>query len=620
MIREYAPSLSNRGHFLSENEISKQRGGKDKFMSLFCYDESVKEYVKEKRKIAGYKGIIYLSGEHIIDVDGNSIAEAISKADKVLKIFRNLNVPSKVYFSGRGFHISIPRESFKWKPHKDLHKYVKEALTAKNVFKYADPSVTDKTRLIRINNTINSKVGLFKVELTELLKYDDLISLDENDIKEYASKPRKPSPYGFFQEVEPVFDALPPNKKKSKVEKHTDKPAIQGRQPDPVNYPCITDMLNWRGEGKRHMIGLRLASWFRLRYPENIVNIIMEDWRKEVNKNAKKKLEKEEVLRLINGAYTGHDGSGYNYGCNDFIRESFCSQTCRLYGAKQSSDIIGFDSMEANALEFYSSGLNPINLGDIYEGENFPIYPGELVVLQSEPKAMKTMLIHNWVLAFKRQTYFLEMEMSPRQMYMRHRMIKEGLSYEQVEEDLKSGKKSGYNDNWLMIDYKSCFPYELDKRLNTMSEKPEIIVVDHIGLMESNNKDMNGKMEEIMGALKEVAIRNNIIVFAISEMTKESMNKKMGVPAIAAARGSARIAYTANKLLSIVPTKTDEGLIDFIKLESVANREKEGINIMLEPDNCQLKIVKDKSKYKKKNFNKYINKAFITEIKSKGIQ
>tara|TARA_R100000995_G_scaffold83934_1_gene61161 strand:- start:4383 stop:6182 length:1800 start_codon:yes stop_codon:yes gene_type:complete len=587
MIREYAPSLSNRGHFLTENEISKQRGGKDKFMSLFCYDESVKEYVKEKGKIAGYKGIIYLSGEHIIDVDGNNLKEAINKADKVLKILNNLNVPSKVYFSGRGFHISIPRESFKWEPHENLHKYVKDALTAKNIFKYADPSVTDKTRLIRINNTVNSKVDLFKVEVTELLKYNDLCELDEKDIQEFASKPRKPSPYGFFQEIEPVFDALPKRKKKTKKEEV--KPVVKGRQPDPVNYPCITDMLNWRGEGKRHMIGLRLASWFRLRYPENIVNIIMEDWRQQVNQGAKKKLQKDEVLRLINGAYTGHDGSGYNYGCSDFIRESFCSQTCRLYGAKKNSDIVGFGGMEDNAIEFYSSGLNPINLGDIYEGEDFPIYPGELVVLQSEPKAMKTMLIHNWMIAFQRQTYFLEMEMSPRQMYMRHRMIKEGLSYEQVEDDLKSGKKSGYNDEWLMIDYKSCFPFEIDKKLSSMPEKPEIIVIDHIGLMESNNKDMNGKMEEIMAALKEVAIRNNIIVFAISEMTKESMNKRMGVPAIAAARGSARIAYTANKLLSIVPSKDDRGLINYIKLDTVANREKEGICVYLKPDNCQLK-------------------------------
>ena len=142
-----------------------------------------------------------------------------------------------------------------------------------------------------------------------------------------------------------------------------------------------------------------------------------------------------------------------------------------------------------------------------------------------------------------------------------------------------------------MIDYKPCFPYEIAKRLDVMTEKPEIVVIDHIGLMESNNKDMNGKMEEIMACLKEIAIRNNIIVFAISEMTKESMNKRWGVPAIAAARGSARIAYTANKLLSIVPDKNEKGLINYIKLDSIANREKEGINIYLQPDNCKLKKI-----------------------------
>jgi len=589
MIREYAPSLSNRGHFLNEVEVSKMRGGKDKFMSLFCYDELVKEYVEKTGKIAGYDDIIYLAREHILDVDGYSTKDAQEKACKLITILEDLNVPYKVYFSGRGFHISIPNSAFKWEPHKDLHNYVKDSLSAKGIFQYADSAVTDKTRLIRINNTINSRATLYKIELSRKLKKCSLKDLDFREIIEFAARPKKPSAYGFFEETEPVFDALP---SKKVVEVIESKEIFLGREPDPVNYPCISKMLKWEGEGKRHVIALRLASWFRWRYPEHIVDIIMEDWRKQVNMDAKKKVTKIEMKGLVNGAYEGHNGSGYNYGCNDLIRDEFCEKSCRLYGAKKNSEIIGFDGMEENALDFYSSGLKPIDLGEMYEGEHYPIYPGELVVIQAEPKAMKTMLVHNWILAFQRQTYFLEMEMSPRQMYMRHRQIKEGLTYEEVEEALKTGKRSGYADSWLMIDYKPCYPFELHKRLSVMTEKPEIVVIDHIGLMESNNKDMNGKMEEIMAALREVAIRNNIIVFAISEMTKESMNKRWGVPAIAAARGSARIAYTANKLLSIVPTKTDNGLIDYLKLESVANREKEGINIFLQPVNCKLKKLK----------------------------
>ena len=606
MIREYAPSLNNRGHFLSEIEVFKMKGGRDKFMSLFCYDEDVNKYVEKHGKIAGYDGIIYLAAEHILDVDGSSIQDAKEKAYKLILILEDLNVPYKVFFSGRGFHISIPNSAFKWEPHVDLHNYVKDSLDAKGIFKYADSAVTDKTRLIRVNNTINSKVTLYKIELSRPLRNLSLNELEAKDIEKNARRPKKPSEYGFIEEVEPVFDALPSKKTITIIE--TDEPKAKlGREPDPINYPCISNMLKWKGEGKRHVIALRLASWFRQRYPEHIVELIMEDWRKQVNQNAKKQVTKKEMKGLINGAYEGHNGSGYNYGCHDFLRSEFCEKSCRLYGAKKDSDVVGFGGMEDNALSFYSSGLNPLNLGDLYSGEDFPIYPGELVVLQAEPKAMKTMLIHNWILEFKRQTYFLEMEMSPRQMYMRHRMIKEGKSYEEVEADLKAGIRSGYNDNWLMIDYKPCFPYEIARRLDVMTEKPEIVVIDHIGLMESNNKDMNGKMEEIMAALKEIAIRNNMIVFAISEMTKESMNKKWGVPAIAAARGSARIAYTANKLLSIVPSKNEKGLIDYIKLESVANREKEGIHVLLEPVNCRLqKINVTEEKYTKVKDSIYV--------------
>lgn len=50
MLREYAQSLSNRGNFIDELEVNKVKHGRDKFMSLFCYDEDVLKYVKEKER------------------------------------------------------------------------------------------------------------------------------------------------------------------------------------------------------------------------------------------------------------------------------------------------------------------------------------------------------------------------------------------------------------------------------------------------------------------------------------------------------------------------------------------------------------------------------------------
>ena len=91
MLREYAPSLSNRGHILEEQEVANMKGGIDKFMSLFCYEEDIRDYIKDKGKIAGYDGVIYLAKEHILDVDGESYDEARDAVVDLLALLDNLS-------------------------------------------------------------------------------------------------------------------------------------------------------------------------------------------------------------------------------------------------------------------------------------------------------------------------------------------------------------------------------------------------------------------------------------------------------------------------------------------------------------------------------------------------
>ena len=582
MLREYAPSLSNRGHILEEQEIANMRGGIDKFMSLFCYEEDVKTYIKEKGKIAGYDGVIYLAKEHILDVDGETYTEAKDSTVDLLALLDDLGCPYKIYFSGRGFHISLPTDVFKWKPHKMLHQYVKEALNRMGVFKFADPAVTDKTRLIRVNNTINSKSKKWKVLLFDEGKYaSQLETWTERDVLEIASKPEK-YVYGFQKEYPAIFDALPDKTRKLVLKAKSSKIA---RKADPTNYPCIQTMLKGGSYGSRHQYALRVASHFRWRVDEPVVQLIMEDWRQRVTTDENPFTVKE-MQSIINSCYTGHNGTGYNYGCSDKYKDAHCKDSCRLYHTKANTEAMSFADMQTSTMQFYSNGHKPLQLGNLY-GTTFPIYGGELVILQAPPKSMKTMLIHNWIIAFEKPTYFLELEMSPRQMFIRHRQIKEGITYEKAEEDAVAGVGIDYDVSWLTFDYKSCYPFELEKKIMMLPDKPEIVIIDHIGLMQSKNKDINGKMEEVMEALKNLAIRHNIIVIGISEVTKESMNKRTGTPPIMAGRGSARIAYTANKVLGLKPYKV-KGEIGLIELECIANREKEQLHVKLKPDNCKL--------------------------------
>ena len=107
-----------------------------------------------------------------------------------------------------------------------------------------------------------------------------------------------------------------------------------------------------------------------------------------------------------------------------------------------------------------------------------------------------------------------------------------------------------------------------------------------MGLLATHHKDANMKMEEVAGALTEIAIKHNIIVFTISEITKSAFHDGMD---ISSSRGSFRIAYNASKVLSLQARKGLDGNISNLMLKTVANRERGTLNKMLKIDNVRIK-------------------------------
>ena len=576
MIREFAFGLSNRHHFFEANQSIKwQFTAKDAFLSLYEYDEDVKKYFEEEKTLAGYTGKIYLPKEFILDVDGTSIKEARDKTILLMKLLDTIKVPYNVYFSGRGFHLGIPNCAFKWKPSIDLHLKVKDELTKRGIYKYADSSVSDKTRIIRLNNTLNSKSRLWKIYITK----EEMEKADELWIKATASKPRKIEVPEL--KCEPVFNILEREVKKQTITFQTE----MGAKPDQMLYPCIQKMLSGSAYGSRHAIALRLAAWFRWRYPEHTVKIIMEDWRLRVE-SEEHPFKKDEMDRIIRDCYKGHNGEGYRYGCMDQIMDKFCKDTCTLYTAKRAQGLMSPADMESNLISWLQGDSPPLNVGKLYN-KDFPIYPGELVVVQAPPKTMKTNLLMNWVNAFKKPTYFLEMEMSPRQMWSRFIQIENGWNDKQLREYYQNNTAGGMAEKfkWLHTDYRPCYPHELEKRINMLPTKPEVVIIDHMGLMLSKHRDLNMKMEEIAGALTELAIKNNLVVFTISEITKQAFHEGMNISSV---RGSFRIAYNASKILSLTTAKTDDGLVKNMVIKTEANRERGNLDVLLKVDNLRI--------------------------------
>ena len=576
MIREFAFGLGRRHYFEdASNIVNWMELHSDTYMSLYEYDNDVKDYFAKNQKLAGYDGNIYIPEEFILDIDGGNPDDAQKKAVGLKILLGDLDVPFKAFFSGTGFHFHIPSSSFTYRPHKNLHMKVKEVLTQHGVFEYADPAVTDKLRIIRVPNTKNTKSGCYKVELK-----NGMLEGDINEIIEYAMKPKPIT--DTILESHPVFNVLISEEEK----KHTQNIQVsQGRSPDPSLYPCISGMVESIPMGKRHMVALRLSAWFRWLYPEDVVRYLMDGWRNQVSGD-ERSFSKKEMESIVTSAYEGHGGQGNKYGCNDPIMDEYCKNTCRLYRNKRSQTVMDASDMETNLIEFYKSDVTPLNIGKLYGGD-FPVYPGEVVILQAPPKSMKTMLLQNWMCAFKVPTYFLEMEMSPRQIWSRFVQIENGWNDEQLREHYGSFQNGQDNKfQWLQVNYSPISARDLEKTIMTLPTKPRIVVVDHMGLFQSNLKDPNMKVEEASQAMMELAVKQNIIVFAVSEINKSAMREGMG---ISSTKGSFRTAYNANKLLSLIPRRSlTTGELEALDLRCEANRERENLKVRLTLDNVRI--------------------------------
>tara|TARA_Y100001963_G_scaffold159797_1_gene265314 strand:+ start:1027 stop:2799 length:1773 start_codon:yes stop_codon:yes gene_type:complete len=554
MIKEFAiGSVANRHHFKAINEVSAFHGtAQNMFHSLYDYDEYAIEFVKKNKKMSGYDGMLYMPEEFILDVDGSNLEEAKLATQGLSLLLNDMYIPFQIYISGTGFHVHIPRSSFRWKPSKELHLKVKAELDSHGIFDFADIAVTDKTRLIRIPYTLNTKNNLWKTPLTE-----SELNGNINSIIELAKKPRLGKNAIILRELEtdvPAFDVTKKIKKKS-INNALVEGDVLGYKPDPINYPCIQQLMSDPQVGERHAAALRVSSHLRWRFPEEIVRAVMESWRLKNSSDAHP-FKEDEMDSIVKSAYEGHGGKGNNYGCEDKLKDKYCQNTCRLYKAKKSNKILDASSMEKMLAEFYLRDVAPLNLGEMCN-QDFPIFPGELVVLQAPPASMKTMLVQNIMQFFKKNTYFLELEMSPRQIWQRFVMIEMGWDKQRLKDHYKSFQ-NGMDDkfSWLNVDFEPCFAGELQKRIDQLALRPEIVVIDHIGLMKAKGNDSNFRNEEVSQGLMELARRNDIIVFAISEISKSAFHD--GSLDMASSKGSFRQAYNAHKILSLVPYRSQD--------------------------------------------------------------
>lgn len=273
-----------------------------------------------------------------LDLDIDNIEEDYNKLIRDLKILVHKLVTEfhveqndiQIYFSGsKGFHLIISESIFGFEPGRTLNKDLKKVavyLKAYTLTKCIDTKIYDYKRLFRINNTINSKTGLYKVRIS----YDDLIDMSYNDLIEYASKPKdiEPDEYLYNDKASESFANLIEKLNKRDREKINIQVAKEYIRKKEL-LPCVKYILqNGSPNGQRNNSTIALAnSLFQVGYNQDEVIEIITTWNETKNEEP---LPDREIRATIKSAYNNSKQNIY-YGCSSFRELDVCVKGCPIY-------------------------------------------------------------------------------------------------------------------------------------------------------------------------------------------------------------------------------------------------------------------------------------------------
>lgn len=301
----------------------------DVYTSIYMYD---RDNIDEAK----------LYGPLYMDLDGDINSKKGFESLKrdilgLIQYFRSIGLKDneiKIYFSGsKGFHMLINAQTLGIVPESNLNAMYKAWIlyfTHTLGIKSLDLQIYDKRRLFRIPNSINSKTGLYKIELTP----DEIYSLTAEAIKERAKKkPRvnnnadkkieinKQAAIFFYKKSQNFYRKKDPNsnEKRKPIELPEKKTEL---------LPCVKTLLESSiGKGNRNNTAVALASaLIQSGYHREEVIVSLMKW----NENNNPPLPEREIETTVNSAY-GMVLSGKRYGCSAFREMGCCvDNNCKI--------------------------------------------------------------------------------------------------------------------------------------------------------------------------------------------------------------------------------------------------------------------------------------------------
>tara|TARA_Y100000310_G_scaffold344904_1_gene460364 strand:- start:10899 stop:12677 length:1779 start_codon:yes stop_codon:yes gene_type:complete len=561
----------NRGVLIPKVDLVNYITNKDPlYRSMYLYDETAKRYITQQGSVRNYLGTRYIDNI-LIDIDkkDNTDEFTLDKVRNFLHILEdeysiNPRKATQTYFSGSGYHISMPESIFHFIPSIDLPFFVKE--TMKLLFEGIDFMIYMTSGIYRVQHTVNKKTGLYKIPLT--LK--EVYNSTPDDIKHLASTQRLDYAYAELLGDGELEDRVITETPRIKSFKAVVEPTTV--------VPCVQRMLAvGPSEGSRHVTTLRIASHFRRNgIPSEYTKNALLHW----NNNS---MEESHIIRNVEHTYD----RGYKYSCNDDIMKQYCRTNC-IYFKRKDYDVDVKDAatlqeeyIQRLSTDFVGRTLNMSAMLGLDESIDSTIYPGELMTIFGPTGSNKTTFASNLVLGVDMakdcinannqiSTLFLSLELSAWYMHRRHLQIIAGLTKDEVNEN-PADIYECHKELLQHIVVQTVSP-TLDQIQTKIRElNPAVVVVDYIDLVETP-PHIRGEYEQIKYIshnLSSMAVNMDVIIIQISQVSREY--SRADALDLYAGKGSGAIENASRKVIGL----TGQASTDIKKVELLKNTDGE---------------------------------------------
>jgi len=543
---EYAVNKyrSNLVYKLNDIKQSEYEDKTDCYISMFRYPAEFKNHVEITKSVAGYGGLI---GLDFIYIDFDCI-ENIDQAKQDLQNFIQYGLglflqfedfeKLRISFSGaKGFTLAIPKSfignadpcnnmNLKVKNFvKNLSELVRDETSI--ILYTIDFQIYDKVRVIRLNNTINSKSGLYKIPLL----HSELINLTIDEIKELAKQKR----YVKYDNDIPVNEQL---KEIFEQEPETE-PAKE------INCDEIpNDLFKPVSEGNRNNQAFEIAS--RLRFhnnPTSYIRSALNMWNNTLSLPLPEK-ELETIISSVN-KYDAKDKT---------VSESL-----------DRNSFLNFEDRE-NEYKKYIAELShkKINTGfHTIDAKLRGIRPGNVVVLLAQTGIGKSAICQNIFRNFLQKNdeliLFFSIEMDSVEVFERELQLELDMTGYDVENsylhdkafqtNIKLDQQNRFITVTQTIDIKQIPNYVIACE-NIFGKKVALVCIDYLGLIGNDEfkKVEYDRVTNNIGRIRDYAKESKIPYLVLSQIKRDGIKERIN---LFSAKSSGDIEQASHVVLSL---------------------------------------------------------------------